>query len=71
MTYQIETTDPVTGTSLKHLMSMPYVVESGDSQNLVIYFESNENRDIYLQNPEKHQLEHYKTHPGPPSQASN
>ena len=66
MTYHIETTDPVTGTSLKQLMSMPYVIESGEDDDLVIYFESEETRAIYLQNPEKHKLEHYNKHPGSP-----
>jgi len=66
MTYRIETTDPVTGTSLTELMSMPYVIESGEDEDLVIYFESEQTREIYLQNPEKHRLEHYNTHPGSP-----
>ena len=66
MTYRIETTDPVTGTSLTELISMPYVIESGEDEDLIIYFESEQTREIYLQNPEKHQLEHYNTHPGSP-----
>lgn len=66
MTYRIETTDPVTGTSLKQLMGMPYVVESSDEEDLVIYFESEHNRDIYLKNPDQHELEHYNEHPGSP-----
>ncbi len=66
MTYRIETTDPVTGTSLKNLMSMPYVIESTKNEDLVIYFESEQTREIYLQNPGEHQLEHYNTHPGSP-----
>lgn len=70
MTYRIETTDPITGTSLKQLMSMPYVIESAENEDLIIYFESTENRDIYLQNPEIHKLEHYNTHPGSPHIAS-
>ncbi len=64
MTYRIETTDPITGTSVKQLMGMPYVVESSDDEDLVIYFESEQNRDLYLQNPEQHELEHYNSHPG-------
>ncbi len=66
MTYRIETTDPVTGTSLKRLMDMPFVIESNDNESLVIYFESEETREIYLQNPDLHKLEHYSTHPGSP-----
>ncbi len=66
MTYRIETTDPITGTSLKQLMGMPYVVESSADEDLVIYFESEHNRDIYLKNPDQHELEHYNSHPGSP-----
>ncbi len=66
MTYRIETTDPITGTSLKQLMGMPYVVESSDEEDLVIYFESEHNREIYLKNPDQHELEHYNSHPGSP-----
>ena len=70
MTYHIETTDPVTGTAIKQLMSMPYVIESEDDKNLIIYFESKENRDIYLENSDTYQLEHYTSHPGSPRVAS-
>lgn len=66
MTYRIETTDPVTGTSIKQLMDMPYVVESNEKDNLVIYFESEQTREIYLQDPKNHELEHYNSHPGSP-----
>jgi hypothetical protein len=64
MTYRIETTDPVTGTSLKHLMDMPYVVESTGNDDLVIYFESERTRDIYLQDPASHELPHYTSQLG-------
>ena len=63
MTYRIETTDPVTGTSLKQLMDMPYVVESSGEDDLVIYFESEQTREIYLKDPTIHELEHYSSHP--------
>ncbi|MCP4076376.1 MAG: hypothetical protein GY744_09345 [Gammaproteobacteria bacterium] len=66
MTYRIETTDPVSGNSLKQLISMPYVIESSTNEDLIIYFESEETREIYIQNPDKHKLEHYNTHPGSP-----
>ena len=38
--YRIETTDPITGKSLKELADMPYVIEDKDDDRLVIYFES-------------------------------
>jgi len=52
--YRIETTDPITGKSLQQLNNMPYVVENADEDSLVIYFESERNRDLYLRNPAKH-----------------
>ena len=66
MTYRIEATDPVTGKALSHLMDMPYVVESNHQDDLIIYFESEESRDIYLQDPDSHELKHYSSHPGTP-----
>jgi hypothetical protein len=56
--YRIETTDPITGKSLTHLIDMPYVIEESDEDQLVIYFESEQNRDLYLQNPAGHRLQH-------------
>ena len=66
MTYRIEATDPVSGKALKQLMGMPYVVESSKTDDLIIYFESEENRDAYLKNPETHELTHYTNNPGSP-----
>ena len=57
--YRIETTDPITGKSLTQLVNMPYVIENTDDDSLVIYFESEYNRDLYLQNPEEHRLRHH------------
>jgi hypothetical protein len=33
---------------------MPFVVESVDEDSLVIYFESERNRDLYLRDPARH-----------------
>ncbi|MCP4981146.1 MAG: hypothetical protein GY935_11705 [Gammaproteobacteria bacterium] len=60
MMYRIETTDPITGKSLEQLMDMPYVIEGDEDDSLVIYFESETNRELYLQNPTEHKLQHYK-----------
>ena len=57
--YRIETTDPITGRSLKQLVNMPYVIENDNDDSLVIYFESEHNRDLYLQNPAEHRLAHH------------
>ena len=59
MTYRIETTDPITGKTLDQLMDMPYVIENSDDDSLVIYFESEQNRDQYLEDPTEHKLAHY------------
>ncbi len=59
MTYRIETTDPITGNTLDQLMDMPYVIENMDDDSLVIYFESEKNRDRYLEDPTEHKLAHY------------
>ena len=55
--YRIETTDPITGKSLKQLVNMPYVIENENDDSLVIYFESEYNRDLYLQNAADQRLE--------------
>jgi len=51
MAYRIETTDPISGRSLEQLMNMPYVIENDDDDSLIIYFESEQNRDLYLEDP--------------------
>ncbi len=48
--YRIKTTDPITGKTLEQLDNMPYVIENDNDDSLVIYFESEQNRDLYLQN---------------------
>ena len=62
--YRIETTDPITGKTVEHLVDMPYVIENDNDDSLVIYFESEINRDLYLQNPAEHRLQHYKKYNG-------
>ena len=66
MTYRIETTDPITGKSLDQLMDMPYVIENDEDDSLIIYFESEQNRELYLKDPTEHKLAHYNEHPGIP-----
>jgi len=55
--YRIQTTDPITGKSLSRLDNMPFVVEDVDDDSLIIYFESERNRELYLENPAGHRLE--------------
>ncbi|MCP4333510.1 MAG: hypothetical protein GY785_12705 [Gammaproteobacteria bacterium] len=58
--YRIETTDPITGKTLQQLVNMPYVIENDEDDSLVIYFETNKNRELYLQNPDGRRLLHQK-----------
>ena len=58
--YRIETTDPITGKTLTQLVDMPYVIENDNDDSLVIYFESEHNRDLYLKNPAEHPRERDK-----------
>jgi hypothetical protein len=58
--HRIETADSITGKSLTQLVDMPYGIENDNDDNLVIYFESEHNRDLYLNNPAEHRLEHHK-----------
>lgn len=60
--YRIETTDPITGKSLEQLVDMPYVIEADNDDSLVIYFESEYNRDLYLQNPAGHRPRRSRKH---------
>jgi len=64
MTYRIETTDPITGKSLEQLIDLPYVIENDEDDSLIIYFESEQNRKLYLKDPAEHKLEHYDQRPG-------
>ena len=55
--YRIETTDPITGKSLTQLIDMPFVIEDADEDRLVIYFESEQSRALYLQKRGKRRRE--------------
>jgi hypothetical protein len=43
---------------------MPYVIEGNGEDSLIIYFESEQNRDLYLKDPTGHKLEHHRKHLG-------
>jgi hypothetical protein len=45
-------------------MDMPFVIEDDEDDSLIIYFESEENRELYLEDPSEHKLEHYSEHSG-------
>jgi hypothetical protein len=59
MLHRIETTDPITGRDITDLSGKPYVVEAGEEADLVIYFESEESRQAYLDIPVEHPIDHH------------
>jgi len=62
MRHRIETTDPITGNDIEDLFGKPYVVEgAGTPNDLVIYFESEDSRQQYLESETEHLSGH---HPG-------
>jgi hypothetical protein len=61
MFHRIETTDPITGHDIpaSELPGKPYVVESGEESELVIYFESEDSKQSYLDIPIEHPIDHH------------
>lgn len=58
--HRIETTDPITGRDIENLEGKPYVVEGyGTSDDLVIYFESEETKRQYMSIPVEHPIDHH------------
>ncbi len=66
MTYKIETTDPITHVHLNNLAEKPYLIEEDSSDSLIIYFENENNKNIFLNNSHTYSLCHYKNHLGFP-----
>lgn len=62
MTYKIEATDPITQVKLDHLTDKPYAIEDDKDDSLIIYFENEENKQLFLNDSESYQLSHYKHH---------
>ena len=55
MKHRIETTDPITGHDIEDLYGKPYVVEgAGTPNDRVIYFESEDSRQKYLEGGAEH-----------------
>ena len=61
MIHRIETTDPITGHDIatEELAGKPYVVEAGAESDLVIYFESEDSKQQYLDIPVEHPIDHH------------
>lgn len=47
-------TDPMSGKDLSNVAVLPYVMHSGNESSLTIYFESEKNRNAYLEIPVEH-----------------
>lgn len=58
MLHRIETTDPITQRDIADLEGKPYIVEAGQEEDLVIYFESEQTKQQYLDIPVEHPIEH-------------
>jgi len=61
MLHRIETTDPITGHDIpvSDLPGKPFVVETSEESDLVIYFENESNRRRYLEIPVEHPIDHH------------
>jgi hypothetical protein len=57
---RICTTDPITLNDIPDPYGKPYVVEGVPDNNITIYFESEENRKIYLDIPAEHLLQNIR-----------
>ena len=60
-TIRISTTDPITGVDIPHPETHPFVIEGTGESALKIFFESEENRRIYLDIPVEHPGEDFTT----------
>jgi hypothetical protein len=58
MWHRISTADPITGREIVDLEGRPYIVDAGENDDLVIYFESETTKRKYLNIPVEHPIEH-------------
>jgi hypothetical protein len=47
-------TDPISGKDLSNIAGLPHVTHRSDETSLTIYFESENNRHVYLEVPVEH-----------------
>lgn len=52
--HSVSTTDPISFNDIEDPTGLPYVVEGDADHNVVIYFESQANRQAYLEIPVEH-----------------
>lgn len=58
---RIETTDPITGKTLKNPEGRPFVIEGQGDDALKIYFESEDSKQAYLEIETEHPGEDFTT----------
>ncbi len=58
---RIETTDPITGNTIRDPAGHPFVVEGSGDGALKIYFESEESRRMYLEIEVEHPGKDFRT----------
>ena len=58
MLHRIQTTDPISGRDITDLEGKPYIVDSGSTEELVIYFESDATTQEFLSIPVERPIEH-------------
>lgn len=58
---RIETTDPISGVTIKNPEGHPYVIEGQGEGALKIYFENEENKKVYLDIETEHPGEDFTT----------
>ena len=64
---RIETTDPISGVTLKNPEGRPYVIEGQGDGALKIFFENEENKKAYLDIATEHPGEDFTTNLDNPS----
>lgn len=64
---RIETTDPISGVTLKNPEARPFVIEGQGESALKIFFENEENKKAYLDIATEHPGEDFSTNLDNPS----
>ena len=64
---RIETTDPISGNTLKNIEGKPFVIEGIGENALKIYFENEEDKKTYLEIATEHPGEDFTTNLDNPS----
>ncbi len=68
---RVQTTDPISGVTLKDLEGRPYVIEGQGEGALKIYFENEENKKAYLEIETEHPGKDFTTNLDNPAPMGN